>query len=86
MSILSAIFVVGNVDLYLLERVLPLLFGIADFIKLLRVVPTHAYILAKVLPKNALFFFSKEIYRKNAASGLPGAALDPRAGLLPKRV
>jgi hypothetical protein len=45
MSILSAIFVVGNVDLYLLERVLPLLFGIADFIKLLRVVPAHAYIL-----------------------------------------
>jgi hypothetical protein len=29
----------------MLERVLPLLFGIADFIKLLRVVPTHAYIL-----------------------------------------
>jgi hypothetical protein len=45
MSILSAIFVVGNVGLYLLERVLPLLFGIADFIKLLRVVPAHAYIL-----------------------------------------
>jgi hypothetical protein len=29
----------GNVDLYLLERVLPLLFGIADFIRLLRVEP-----------------------------------------------
>jgi hypothetical protein len=35
----------GNLDLYLLERVLPLLFAIADFIKLLRVVPAHAYIL-----------------------------------------
>jgi hypothetical protein len=45
MSILSAIFVVGNVDLYLLERVLPLLFGIADFIKLLRVGPTHACVM-----------------------------------------
>jgi hypothetical protein len=43
MSILSAIFVVGNVDLYLLERVLPLLFGIADFIKLLRVVPVARF-------------------------------------------
>ena len=46
MSVLCQLFsLYGNVDLYLLERVLPLLFGIAGFIKLLRVVPTHAYIL-----------------------------------------
>jgi hypothetical protein len=58
MSILSAIFVVGNVDLYLLERVLPLLFGIADFIKLLRVVPTHAYILLWHSPRGKCPAFS----------------------------